>query len=106
MSHSIRAVPGGRFGPRETALSARCSTYALCCGCDGRGLELGHDEIAGVRCDEGSGCHPAGEVGFEGEHVGCAGEFRFTGDFVGDVVGEEGIEGAVEQTIGSVFPDG
>lgn len=39
--------------------------------------------------DESYGCEPAREVGFEGIHVCCAGEFWFTGDFVGDFVGGE-----------------
>jgi hypothetical protein len=49
---------------------------------------------------------PAGEVGFEAVHVGCAGEFGLAGDFVGDVVGEENVEGSVEKGVYALFPDG
>lgn len=87
-------------------MPARSATYTLRSGCDSRSLELGHNEVAGVGCDKGSGCEPAREVGFEGEHVSCASEFRFASDFVGNVVGEEGVEGTIQETIGSVFPDG
>ena len=41
----------------------------------------------------GGGCHPAGEVGFEGALVGVAATVGFAGDFAHDVVvGEEVIE--------------
>jgi hypothetical protein len=48
---------------------------------------------------------PASEVGFEAEHVGCAGKFGLAGDFVGDVAREEDVEGGVEKRVYSLFPD-
>jgi hypothetical protein len=48
--------------------------------------------------------HPASQVSFEAVHVGCTSEFRLTGDFIGDVLGEENVEGCVEETVYSLFP--
>lgn len=68
-------------------------------------MKFGHDEVAGKWCDESCGCEPAGKVGFEGIHVGGAGEFWLTGNFVGDVVREEGVECRVEKEVDALLPD-
>lgn len=52
----------------------------------------------------GGGCHPAGEVGFEGALVGVAATVGFAGDFAHDVVvGEEVIEG-LDDVFDTGFP--
>lgn len=55
--------------------------------------QLGHQLVLGERGGLDGGCHPAGEVGFEGALIGVAAAVGFAGDFAHDVVvGEEVIE--------------
>jgi hypothetical protein len=68
-------------------------------------LKFRHDEIISVGSHFSGSGEPASEVGFEGIHVGCAGEFGLAGYFIGYVVGEEDIEGLVEKTVYAAFPD-
>ena len=56
-------------------------------------MQFGHELVAGEGCGLHGGCHPAGEVGFEGALVGVAAAVGFAGDFAHDVVvGEEELE--------------
>lgn len=68
-------------------------------------MEFGHDEIMRVRSDKSCGCEPASEVGFEGIHIGRAGQLGFAGDFVRNIVREESIEGRIEKEIDPRFPN-
>lgn len=104
LTRAVAAVIGVRV-PLESARPpvgfARAGRYRRF----GRGLEDGEDFVGEERSDLRGGRHPAVQVAFEAEHVGCAGHVLLAGELVGDVVGEEGLERGVGQLVEAVPPN-
>jgi hypothetical protein len=100
LAYARGAVPIRPFGPAEAAHAAVSAAAALQ-GCGfGGGLQVGHDGVVGVGGGFGGCGKPAGKEGFFAKHVDSAvDEGCFAGDFEGDIVGEEGIKGLVQDAI-------
>ena len=74
-------------------------------GGDGRGADLGHDDVVDKGGEFDGGGEPAREVGFEGVVVCVAGFGAFACDFGHDVVDEEDV-GGFEDAEDAGLPEG
>ena len=69
-------------------------------------MQDGEDLFACERGDLSRYGEPAVDVAFEGQHIGRTGALSaFAGDFVHNILGEEVLEGGVEEVGDTVFPD-
>lgn len=83
--------------PLETTGTSGGTSGALLDGCFSRRLKYGKNLVRDVRSEVSGLRHPTVDIALERKHIGGAGAVVFAGDFDSNAVGEEVIEGGIDE---------